>query len=162
MLMVRRLLMLFSVLALTCAFGLVSVPTGTFAAGAYGVGPSQTGATGTTRACEATALNYGRSYANGVQCPTGTPTLSFQLDQSTCVLTLTGSGLIPGTEVFISTTSLGYGDAGMVDAFGNFTASYVFSQGFSDTFTPAAYAVGQDPNAGGTPYFTGTAFSFSC
>lgn len=164
--MLRRLIMLLSVLALTCAVGLVAGTvggaTGAAAAGGYGVGPSQTGATGTARACEATAANHGLSYANGVQCTAGTTSLAFSFDQSTCTLILTGSGLIPGSEVYFYTQiEGGYLHAGTVDTSGNIVVYMPLGTGFSDTVTPYAYPAGTGPGAG-TPYYSGSSFSFSC
>jgi hypothetical protein len=157
--MLRKLVMLVAVIALTCVLGLVIRPTSAFAAGGFGVGPSQTGATGAARACEATAANHGLSYANGIQCVYGTPSLVFSIDQSTCTLTLAGSGLIPGSVViFWSEADQMYVGPYYVDSNGNLLVTLPGGSGFSDTLTPYAFT---DPTAS-TPYFTGPAFSFTC
>jgi hypothetical protein len=129
----RRLTMLFSVLALTCALGLVAetvsgVP-GAAAAGGYGVGPSQTGATGTARACEATAANYGWSYAQGLNCnSTANITAAITFDgMENFTYSLTGTGLRPRSTITGCYTSNQGGSgcfiAGTTDKSGNYTYS---------------------------------------
>ncbi len=158
--------MLISVVTVTCTIGLASGTTGTHAAGWWGVGPSPTGATGTARACEATAANHGLSYANGLKCVAGTASLTITYDPSITSPIITGSGLIPGSEVWIYDSTVGeYYDAGSVDANGNFNFSAPGCPlGYSDTWTPEAFAAGVNPNVdtSATPYLTGNTLTLNC
>lgn len=69
------------------------------------MGPSS-GTTGKARACQVHAANNGRSVAKGHNCtptpPPTTATITVTTDPSTCVSTITGTGLMAGSQLSFS------------------------------------------------------------
>jgi hypothetical protein len=160
----NRLLTLAAALILAGVLGtfssLAEGPTHVFAEHGFGVRAGQTGSTGQMHACDVHAANVGVSAANGLVCVSYDITL--QYDPTTCSLTINGSGLIPGSEVwFYSDGFTTYYDAGTVDTTGNFTVTYP-NLGFSDTVTVGAYAAGDSPVLGAAPYFSVAPYPFTC
>lgn len=84
---------------------LFTLGSGVAHANGQGVGPSEAGATGADRACEALAQNEGGSAQQGLECATLDATVEVWASADfLCIATVTGSGLAPGTPV----TGLGH------------------------------------------------------
>lgn len=79
-----------------------SLGTASAAYAGNGVGPSPD-TTGSARACQAHAANQGNSKANGLTCAT----LAATVEHSGCTVSVTGSGLKPGSSLIVSNQSGG-------------------------------------------------------
>lgn len=132
----RRLLLTGLVLA-------ILVGTSSPAAGAVASGD----ATGTARACEAQAQNRGGgSSADGLECAGGaslTGTLRFYSQAgytNACWIDASGSGLQPGSEVWIVTPAFGKAYIGQASSTGEWFYSYFTS--YSCSALSPAYLTG--------------------
>jgi hypothetical protein len=115
--------------------------------------------TGTANACAGHATNQGNSYAQGLQCA---PTLVGSFNQATCTLTFTGSGLTPGSSVYVINPFDDVFFVGIVAPDGTFFGQFTYpTLPFSGSLVPQAYPPGTAPNTA-NPYFTGAPISFSC
>lgn len=108
-----------------------------------GVGRSESGSTGQARACEVHAQNKGKSHARGLDCATTTTSSTSTTSTSTttttvtematlagtftrtadggCQLDASGTGLQPGSEVFLNSPNFGTFPIGNVSQTGDFT-----------------------------------------
>ena len=108
--------------------GTSSIPAG---AADNGVGPSDSGSTGTARACEVQAQNKGGDpSAGGLECAglarlTGTFSVYSEGGYTNaCWLEASGSGLQPGTLVWIVTPAFGRAFLGRASSTGEWSFSY--------------------------------------
>lgn len=162
--MLRRFALLLTALTMIGAVALAGVGLGepmvAAAAGGYGVGPSQTGATGTARACQATATNYGRSYGNGLNCPASIVASLTANGDGTFTYTVTGTGLYPNSDVTICySNTQGITNQclvqGTADASGNYSyISVIPCSAFPSTYVETDTFSGTAAN--GTPYTSPT------
>ena len=125
--------------------GVSSVPAG---AADNGVGPSDS--TGNARACEATGENAGFTQgsggARGLECPSLLNGYFTEIPNG-CEIDVSGSGLQPGTLVWIVTPAFGMAFLGRVSSTGEF--SYSHYTGYSCKEMDPAYLTGT--SASGDP-----------